>query len=134
MKGFTTRSALAIVLLWAVPASAQEATLGKWLRRSLHVSIGCSMIATGIDYGVTAYALGGGHLREANVLLAPLSDKPVAFGAVKMGTAVATNYLLLRMHEAKPKTSLAIGLGSCVTYSAVSIINARRLDRVQGPR
>lgn len=124
-------SVLVIVLLWAVPASAQP---GARMRHALHVSIGCSMVATGIDYGVTMFALGGGKLTEANTLLAPFSDNPAAFGAIKMGTAVGVNYLLLRMHESKPKTSLAIGLGSCVTYSLVSVINTRRLDRVQGGR
>lgn len=128
---FHAAAALLILLCFAAPVYAQPGTK---MRHALHISIGCSMIATGIDYGVTMFALGGGKLREANSLLAPFSDNPAAFGAIKMGTAVGVNYLLLRMHESKPKTSLAIGLGSCVTYSLVSVINTRRLDRVQGGR
>lgn len=124
-------AALLILLCFAAPVYAQPGTK---MRHALHISIGCSMIATGIDYGVTMFALGGGKLREANSLLAPFSDNPAAFGAIKMGTAVGVNYLLLRMHEQHPKKSLAIGILSCATYSAVSIINTRRLDRVQGNR
>lgn len=110
----------ALLILLPSPVVAEPS---KWMHHALHVSVGCSMLTSALDYGVTMHCLGARTCTEANQLLAPFSNNPIAFGSIKMGTAVGVNYMLLRFHERKPKTTLIFSLASCLGYGYITARN-----------
>ena len=118
LKAATRTGLLVLGLLWATPAFASDG----W---PTHIAIGTYMTLNGMDLATTEYLLGAGKAREANPILAPFSSNPVAFGAVKMGTASLTSYLLLRMHKAHPKWAFVLANIGNVVYAGVVYHNSR---------
>ena len=90
-----------------------------------HLAIGTYMTLNGMDLATTEYLLGAGKAREANPVLAPFSSSPVAFGAVKMGTASLTSYLLLRIHKTHPKWAFVLANIGNMVYAGVVYHNSR---------
>jgi len=76
--------------------------------RAANIMVAASMVTSGIDYGVTMYGLGRG-LEEAHPLWRRLQDRPVVFGAVKLGSSAATSYGLIKIpkHQWKKKLIIA---------------------------
>jgi len=74
----------------------------------LHLALASYTTLNGADLATTEFLLGSDRGREANPILAPFSNRPVAYGAVKMGLSAGTVWLLLRYHHDHPK--LAWGL------------------------
>jgi len=112
------------------PASAQDAiaptaTTSRGDGWPTHLMLGTYMTLNGADLSTTMFLLGSRQGREANPLLAPFADKPVAFGAVKIGIATTTTYLLLRMHKQRPKLAFGLAIAGSVVYAAVVRHNAR---------
>ena len=85
------------------------------------------MTLNGMDLATTEYLLGSKKGREANLFLAPFSTNPVAFGAVKMGTAATTSYLLLRIHKKHPKLAFILANVGNLVYAGVVYHNSRLL-------
>ena len=113
---------LTLLVLW--PAAAQAQGADGW---PTHVAIGAYMTLQGIDNSVTMYLVGARLAREVNPILAPFMNRPIAFGAVKMGTAAATSYLLLRMHRKHPKRAFWLAAAGSGLYLGVVVHNARAL-------
>jgi len=109
---------LSVCLL--VPASVASAQ--EWRPTLLHVSIGASMVGHGTDVAVSMYHLGRDptRYREANPILRPFADRPLAFGVVKMGLAVGVNVALLKVHRARPRLALAMSLAQTAAIGYVA--------------
>lgn len=117
--------ALIVATLGTAPAAAQCPPSG-WL----HVALGASIIADGADLGTSAYAFGRGF-REANPLFSWADDKPVAFAVAKMGGAVATNYLFLRLHRTHPKLAWTLTLANAAGKFWLAHRTARLIERAR---
>lgn len=113
---------LAALLLW--PAQAQAQGADGW---STHVALGAFMTLQGIDLAETMYLSGARQVREVNPILAPFMDRPIVFGAVKMGVATATSALLLRMHKQHPRRAFVLAALGAGVYAGVVAHNARVL-------
>lgn len=116
-----------IVALGVTPARAQGASDG-W---PTHLAIGSYMTLQGADLSTTMYVLGAKRGVEANALLAPFSNKPVAFGIIKMGAASASSYLLLRLHRTRPRLAFWLAVGGSAFYVGIVAHNAQVLARTR---
>jgi hypothetical protein len=97
---------LVALLLYSAPIHAQDSL-------SLHLSLAAYMALQGSDLAVTMYGLGGQGtpgLREANPIFMPLIDHPVAAGALKMGLAAGSSWILLSQHTKHPRVTLITSL------------------------
>jgi len=112
-----TRGLVVFVLLLAAPAAAQD-------RRPLELALAGYFAAEGADLATTCYALGAGGVHEANPFFAPFTNRPALAGAVKMGAAAATSWMLLREHEQHPKLTLLAAVAGAAFYSGVAWHNA----------
>lgn len=123
---------LACVLL-APSVAAQDVYWPTWIAPAApqgdgwptHLAIASYMTLQGSDLATTAYVLGAGTGRELNPILAPFSDRPVVFGAVKMGAATASSYLLLRLHRTRPRLAFWLAAAGSGVYAGVVAHNAR---------
>jgi len=117
-----------VCVMTATPAFAEEK-----LQHAMHGAIAASMLAHAADLGTTMYALGKDpdHFKEANPILRPLSDQPVAFSLAKFGVAVGLNYLLLKQHQRHPKATLIAAIASAVVTGYVA---KRNHDLLKGHR
>ena len=116
-----------LALLWSAPAHAQLTDDG-W---PLHVALGSYMTLNGVDLSTTMFVVGAQRGHEVNPVFAPFSNRPVLFGAAKIGLDSLAVYTLLRIHATHPRlTWVLTGLGiSLETY--VSIHNAHLLPPVR---
>lgn len=114
--------AIAVTLCCANPVLAN----GSW---PTHLAIGTFMTAQGTDLSTSMYLLGSNQGREANPLLAPFADKPVVFGALKMGLGSTASYLILRIHKTHPKLAFALAAVGASIYIGATVHNARLLRR-----
>lgn len=93
--------ALLLVLLLLLPTTL-------WAQGShskfVHTMIATNITLNGIDTAQSMYLFGKDpdRFHEANILLRPFQAKPEAFALVKVGTAVAVDWLLLRMDRKHP--------------------------------
>lgn len=101
------------------------------LRTGVRLSVGCSMVAHGADVATSMYASGAGIGKELTTTLVPFFSQPVAFATVKMATAVAANYAVLRLADDHPKWALALGAGQCVGISAIAAHNANVIRKAR---
>lgn len=106
------------------PAAAQE-----WHPTVLHVSLGALMVAHGADVSTSMFVFGRDpdNYYEANPILRPFTEKPIAFGAVKMGLAVAATYSLLKLHPKHPRMALVVSVVQTVAVVYVAHRNAQQL-------
>jgi len=118
---------LFISLLNVSSISGQE--LVRSVKWPVNVAIGSYMTLQGADLSVTSYMLGARSAREMNPLLAPFSDKPVVFGAVKMGIATGTSFMLLRLHREHPKLAFVMAVIGSGVYSGVVYHNSKLLKK-----
>jgi len=116
------RGTLVLVLLlgWTTPLYAQSTD-----SFPLHLALAGMMAAHGADLSTTMYCLGAETCHEANPFFAPLTRHPAAAGAVKMGIAAGTAWVLLRHHEEHPKLVFWTSVGLTAFYTGVVIHNAR---------
>lgn len=113
-----TRALLVVALLWSTPASAEDG-----LR--LHVALTAFMAAQGADLSTTMYCAGAQRCREANPIMAPFFTRPIAMGAVKMGTAALTSWALIHFHAKHPRLTFWLATAGTVGLSVVAARNAR---------
>lgn len=79
------------------------------------------------DNGLTLYGLGSGQVHEANPILRPLSDRPLAFSFTKAAVA-AGSILAIREVGKRNKKAAKILLGILNgLYAGVVIWNAKQL-------
>jgi hypothetical protein len=130
------RTLLAIIatvlaaLLIATPAAAQTSNDAATRDdTSLHIALGAFGAAQGADLATTMYALGRGGFREVNPVFRPLSDHPALAGATKMGVAVATQFLLMKVHATHPRLAFWLSTVGAGAYSAIAIHNAVLIQR-----
>jgi hypothetical protein len=119
--------AIALVAI-AMPAAAQSnasETDSKWL----HAAIAASIVAHGADLSTTSWALGkaGDRYHEANPVMKPFAGDPTTLAVAKMGSALAVNYALLKLHKRRPKTILAIAVTQSIAIAYVAHRNAALL-------
>ena len=114
---------LLIILFLFVPSVARADHLPN--HHLLDLSVASYLILQGTDLGTTEYALGSQRGYEANVLMAPFSNNPVAMGVIKMSVAVATSYMMLKYHQDHPKLVLVLSLAGTAFYAGVVAHNAR---------
>lgn len=104
--------------LWSTPVFAEDSL-------KLHLALVGFMAAHGADLYTTGYCIGARTCREVNPVFAPLADKPVAFGALKMSTAALTSWALLHHHKAHPRLVFWTAVAGTIGISAVAVHNAR---------
>jgi hypothetical protein len=114
-----------LALLWSVPAHAQLTSDG-W---PLHLALGSYMTLNGVDLAETMYVIGAQRGHEVNPVFAPFSNRPVLFGAMKMGLDSAAVYVLLREHKAHPRLVMIAALFGCSLETYVSVHNYRLLPK-----
>lgn len=85
---------VAMVLLWAAPASAQST-------RVWRITTASAITAHGLDLGTSMYCMGAQTCHEANRGLAWAQDQPMLFSTVKMGTAAGLQLLSWKLHQWK---------------------------------
>jgi hypothetical protein len=94
--------------------------------RAYRLALAGAVTAHGLDATSSAWCLGAGTCREINPVLRPLSDKPLAFGAAKMGIAaaslLATDALRRRGHR---KAAFWIAVGQGIAFSYIAVRNVR---------
>ena len=117
-------SLLLNALVFCTAAHAEEATPG------YRFALAGAVTAHGLDLASSAHAIGAGKAQELNPVLAPFSDKPLAFAAVKMGLAsvglLATDALRRNGH---PKWAMALALIQTAVFTYVAIRNERLVRR-----
>ena len=117
-------SAAVLIVALAAPAYAEEATPG------YRFALAGAISAHGLDLATSMHAIGAGQASEINPVLAPFSDKPLAFAAVKMGLAsvglLATDALRRNGH---PKWAMALALIQTAVFTYVAIRNERLVRR-----
>lgn len=113
---------LACVFLLPVGVSAQSP-------RVYRLALAGAVTAHGLDLATTMHCLGADTCREVNPVLRPLSDKPLVFGAAKMGIAagslLATDALRRKGH---PRWALALALAQTVVFTAIAVRNTREVQ------
>lgn len=112
------------LVLFSSGAFAQE---NKWV---LHTAIASYMTLNGSDLAETMYVIGANRGREANPIFAPFSNRPILFGAAKIGIDTAVSYALIKYHERHPKLALAGAILGIVVESYVVVHNATLLPKV----
>jgi hypothetical protein len=115
-----------LLLIVAAPAHAQLTEDG-W---PLHLALGSYMTLNGVDLSTTMYLIGSERGHEANPAMAPFSNRPALFGAVKIGLDSAVVYALLREHAKHPRLALIASLAGCVLETYASVHNYRLLPPV----
>ena len=108
-----------IAAMFAAPAYAQS-------DRVLRVSFAAAVTAHGADIATSCYCLGAKTCHELNPALRWAEDKPLAFGAAKMGiatgTLLASAALARRGHR---KTALIVNIAQAVVFTSIALRNAR---------
>ncbi len=99
--------------------------------RVVHVAIGSALVAHGADIATSMYLRGSDpiHYREANPLLRPFQDTPIAFAVAKMGVAVAASAALLRIHHSHPRAAFWTACGTTALISYVAFRNNQLIQR-----
>lgn len=91
----------------------------------VHLAVTAFMAAHGADLYTTGYCIGARTCREVNPVFVPLADRPVVFGALKMGTAALTSWVLLRSHKQHPRLVFWLATVGAAGVSAAAVHNAR---------
>lgn len=123
-----------LLVLFAVPAAAQVVLWSQppheanpWPARSRQMIV-ASAVAQAADLGTTLYGTGRGVL-EANPVLRPFQDRPLAMSAVKVGVTTASTWALWQLHREHPKAVFWIALEQTVLFTTVTALNARAIRR-----
>ena len=107
---------LAVLLLWAVPTSAQG--------KAFVASEWAVMVGHSLDAASTQRCLGAGRCRELNPYLARF-DNPVAFTAAKSGLAVVQLWTMRKLHKSHPKLATAANFAIGAAFTSIALRNAR---------
>lgn len=94
-------------------------------KTATHIAIAGMMVSGATALSITSYAMGAGGFEEANPLLKPLADDPVALAVVKTSVQVAVGWLILHEHHKSPKAYLVAALVMCAINTADAVHDAR---------
>ena len=97
----------------------------------LPLLLGSYLTLNGVDVAQTMYGVGTNQIYEANPVLAPLSQHPAVFGAVKMGSTGGIMYSIYRLRETHPKTAYVLAILGVGVESYVTIHNAHELSKIK---
>lgn len=102
----------------------------------LHAAIAYEVVASGMDGYTTMYLQGqnsirGPLTREANPVLAPFANKPLAMAVAKTGVAVLVAWLLLKYHGENPRVAFWTATLMGVTWNWAAIHNQALIARFQ---
>ena len=136
---FAVATALVFACLHAAPAAAQaEAEASSdhpQAHRRINFLLGTQAILHSADMATTVYAL---HLdptaREANPLLAPLSQRPVVLVAVSSAVNVLQMYTITRLHRRHPKLAVAWAMILIGAEAYAVTNNVRVAGQLRGAR
>ena len=110
--------ALAVLLLLPSPARADEQSV-------FRASLVAAIAAHGSDLATTEYCLGAKTCHETNPFLLRF-DNPIAFGAVKMGSAGLALWVTAKVHDAHhERIALLMNMVTTVGLGMVAAHNAR---------
>jgi Domain of unknown function (DUF5658) len=137
---FARGCAVMAMVLCAAPARAQseEAPGTHRIPSNLRVLLGTQAILHAADMFTTTYNLQLGGI-EANPILAPLSQQPVALVAFSSALNVLQIYAITKVHHRRPKVAMAwavILVGAEAFVVANNVRAARQLNQRAraGPR
>ena len=131
--------AVIAMVLCAAPARAQSEDGRTNDLRGLHRLLGAEAILHSIDMVSTAYDLRlGTTAREANPLLAPFSQRPVALVSVSSAINALQMYTITRLSRNHPKlavawTLIAIGTEAYAVTNNIKIAGQLRSARAGTP-
>lgn len=110
-----------LCLALASQASAQEAP------RLYKFSFATAVVAHSADLSTTEFCLGAHRCKEANPFLAPFSDRPLVFGAVKMGGAALQLWAISRIQNKRVATIANVVVTG--VFTGIALRNARLTPR-----
>lgn len=125
--------AAAFVVLAAAPVYGQVATerppAPPSLERTLaKIAAGAQLVACGADTAATMYGRGAGLTTEANPIMAPFQDHPVAFGSVMIGGCLAVVAVERHVAVKHPRAVAIAAAALAGVQFAIAIHNAQLLD------
>jgi len=124
----------ALLLLLASPAGAQSlpstAPESPSLERSVaKIAATAQLVACGADTAATMYGRGAGLTTEANPIMAPLQDHPVAFGSVMIGGCLAVVAVERHVATNHPRIVAVVAAALAGAQFAIAVHNAQLVER-----
>jgi hypothetical protein len=77
------------------------------------------------DITVSAWLFGADRAHEANPLLKPFEDRPLALSLIKGSIAAGTVYLLIKTHRKHPRGAFLVATGLALLQGYVTYRNAQ---------
>jgi len=114
------RTILLTLALLILPSPSPIVAADSLFRASMVAAVA----AHGADLATTEHCLGSGRCKEMNNFLARF-DRPLTFGAVKMGLAAGQLWLVAHFQPTHPKLAIVTNILTTVTFSYIAVHNAR---------
>jgi uncharacterized protein DUF5658 len=112
-------TALALIVFLTLPSLAHA-------EDKLFTGVRIGMWTTqAMDLAVTQRVIGAGTGQEANTLIGWTTGDPYVAAATKVGGAIATDYLLRKLHRKHRKAAIWTGIGVTAAYSVVLVHNQK---------
>ena len=116
---------LLLIAILAMPASAFAQAKDRWWADGAILASG---VAAAADLSTTSYNRGKfpTTFREANLILRPFANDPVALAVVKGSMDGVTIWILIKQHKKHPKLVTGIAIAKTIVSGFVAHSNAKQ--------